>query len=627
MHDSSFHTSKNSKLAALTLGTVGVVYGDIGTSPLYAFRESLHAAMGAGTAQPDMVMGILSLIIWALLVIVTLKYVVLLLRADNHGEGGILSLMALAHKAIGKRGGWTLALGMTGAAMFYGDAIITPAISVLSAVEGLKLLTNNIDHFIIPISLVILVVLFAFQRKGTEKVAWIFAPIMILWFAVLAIGGIANLKEYPQVLSAVNPYYAFYYLTHHGYAGFITLGAVFLAVTGAEALYADMGHFGKKPIRLAWLGLVMPSLLLNYFGQAALVLSSPESAHNPFFLLYPDWALLPMVILSTFATIIASQAVITGAYSMTHQAIQLGLLPRLSVRYTSAGSAGQIYIPQINWLLLGGVIMLIAMFHTSSNLASAYGIAVTGTMVITATLAFIVIRKIWKWNLAAALLVIAPLLAIDLAFLAANLTKLAEGGFIPLLIAAFIILLMKIWMQGTTLLHKQLYHHNNSMNYLMEMLEGCPPQRVSGTAIYLSSNLNHAPSALLQNLKHYNMLHERNLIVHIHFTNEPYAVGMERIHITQLNDLFTQMVINFGYMESPDIPSVLHLLSQKNIHLDMKTTSFFVSRHNVLASASFGMPVWQDNIFIALSNNADYPEDYFNLPHDRVVMLGVQLKV
>ncbi len=623
----STHHPKSPKLAALTLGSIGVVYGDIGTSPLYAFRESLHAAHNGSAIQPEVVLGILSLIIWALIIIVTLKYVVLLLRADNNGEGGILSLMALAHKSLGKRGAWTLALGMTGAAMFYGDAIITPAISVLSAVEGVKLIAHGIDYFIIPISLIILLFLFSFQRQGTGKVSWIFGPIMALWFIILAIGGLDEISRYPQVLAAINPLHGLKFLSSHGYSAFITLGAVFLAVTGAEALYADLGHFGKAPIRLAWVGLVMPSLVLNYLGQGALVLLHPETAKDPFFLLYPAWTLPFMVILSTFATIIASQAVITGAYSLTHQAIQLGLLPRFSIKYTSSDTSGQIYIPQVNWMLLAGIILLIAIFHTSSNLASAYGIAVTTTMIITAVLTFIIMRNRWKWSLPVSLMIIAPLFVIDGAFLAANLTKVMEGGFIPLMIAVFLILLMVTWMRGVAILHKQLYHRNNTMTHLMEMLEVSPPQRIPGTAIYLSNDQSHAPSALLQNLKHYHVLHERNLILNLQFANEPYIDDSERINVIPLNDIFTQLVIHFGYMQKPNIPKALALLPKKNIILDMKTTTFFISRHSIVSSASFGMRPWQDNIFITMTNNANLPEDYFHLPRNRVVILGVQLKV
>jgi KUP system potassium uptake protein len=617
-------------LLALTLGSIGVVYGDIGTSPLYAFRESLAAAEGSG--EPHMaVLGILSLILWSLMLIVTLKYVFLVLRADNHGEGGILSLMALAENAaqgkLAKRSGFILMLGIAGAALFYGDAVITPAISVLSAVEGLNLVTHHFTPYVIPIALIILIALFIMQQSGTKKVSQFFAPIMVVWFIVLALGGLNHITDTPQVMLALNPWYGFYFLTHHGFISFITLGAIFLSITGAEALYADLGHFGKKPIRIAWLYVIMPALLLNYFGQGALVLANPEAAENPFFLLYPDWALMPMVILSAMATVIASQAVISGAFSLTHQAIQLRLLPRLFVEYTSAFHVGQIYIPKINWLLLGGVVLLIALFRTSSNLAAAYGIAVTGDMVITTILVFIVMRYKWRWSLPLALVITIPMVCIDLTFLAANLIKFIQGGFVPLLLSSILILMMYTWCRGSSALHSQARGDDYTMETLIHELNHYPPQRVEGTAIYLTSNIHYAPSALIQNLRHNKVLHMHNYVLTLRFDTKPYVPEEERIVTQCLNKDFTRIFMNFGYMDTPNVTQALQLLPQHGIRLNMESTTFFISRRNIMPSAHFGMPLWQDYIFIALSSGASDAAAFFHLPPSCVVELGVQMTV
>lgn len=624
---------RRSKIFALALGSVGVVYGDIGTSPLYAFRESLAAAAGIGGAiTTDIVLGVLSLILWALIITVTVKYVVLLLRADNQGEGGILSLMALAQNSLGngqaaKYSSFIVFLGMAGASLFYGDAIITPAISVLSAIEGLKLVTHRFEHYIVPIAMLIMLLLFVAQSRGTAKVARFFGPIMVVWFCALAWGGFIHMGDSPEVWSALNPSYAWYFLTHHGFASVIALGAVFLAVTGAEALYADLGHFGKKPIRLAWLFFVMPCLTLNYIGQAALVLKTPHAAEDSFYLTYPEWALLPMVILATIASVVASQAVITGAYSLTQQATQLGFLPRLRIMHTSAEHAGQIYMPQVNWLLLIGVVLLIELFRTSDALASAYGIAVTGTMVITALLAFIVMRHIWRWPLMASIVVIAPLFIIDLAFLGANLTKFLDGGFVPIMISAILILMMRTWARGSHSLHNQERDYNNAMELLIRNINHYPPKRVEGTAIYLSSNPVYAPSALLQNLKHNHVLHEHNLIINVHFTRTPYVPNHERVELKRLCDDFTRVTMHYGYMELPNIAKGLNVLREKGIKLDMMHTSYFISRRNIIPSARFGMPLWQDRIFIMMANNATDAAEYFHIPQTRVVELGVQMTV
>ena len=608
----------------MTFGAVGVVFGDIGTSPLYAFRESLNFA---GGRSPDIVLGILSLIIWSLIIIVTFKYVLLLMRADNNGEGGILSLMALTQAVAKKKGGWVVTLGICGAALFYGDAMITPAISVLSAVEGLSLVTNVMTPYVHALALTILFFLFAFQRFGTDKVARLFGPIMLVWFAALAWGGLMHIQDTPVVLGAFNPRYGIDFLLDYKWQGFLTLGGVFLAVTGAEALYADLGHFGKNPIRLGWMALVMPALLLNYFGQAALVISQPEMADNPFFMLYPEWALLPMVMLSTMATVIASQAVISGAFSLTHQAIQMGLLPRMEVRFTSAGKQGQIYMPRVNWLLLAGVVLLIEMFNSSSNLASAYGIAVTGTMVITALLTFLLMREYWKWPFVGALLITGPLFIIDSLFLASNLTKIFEGGIFPLLIAVALIVMMHIWVQGTRTLRRQAQDNQLSTEKMIEEMHRVNPKHVNGTAVYLSGNMVHAPEALLHNLKHNKVLHEHNILMTFTFTHLPYVSDSERIEVVEVAEHFTRVIVLMGYMETPKVTVALRLLREKGLKLDLMLTTFFISRRNIVHSPNFGMPLWKDKIFISMTKFASDATTYFHIPPSRVVEIGMQMTI
>jgi KUP system potassium uptake protein len=488
-------THSTAGFKALMLGSIGVVYGDIGTSPLYALREAVIAASGGGVATPQAVLGVVSLILWALIIVVTLKYVVILLRADNHGEGGTLALMALAQRAVTYGGGAIVLLGIVSGALFYGDAVITPALSVLSAIEGIKLVTEAFEPYVVPLTVLILFVLFAVQSRGTARVAAFFGPVMCVWFAVIAIAAITPIMRHPEILSAINPLYAVSFMIHHGIIAFVTLGAVFLAVTGAEALYADLGHFGKRPIQTAWLFIVLPSLALNYLGQGALVIGDPKAVENPFFLMFPDWALIPMVALATVATVIASQAVITGAYSLTRQAIQLGLLPRFEIRHTSEAHSGQIFIPRINMLLLIAVVLLVLMFRSSSALASAYGISVTGTMVVTGMMGFVVIWRVWKWSPFAAAALIAPFLFLDLTFLAANLLKVLEGGWVPLALGAAVMLLMYTWRRGSRLLFEKSRKLEFPMADLVAMLEKRPPQRVSGTAVFLTSDPISAPTA------------------------------------------------------------------------------------------------------------------------------------
>jgi KUP system potassium uptake protein len=621
------HSSKG--FWSLTLGSIGVVYGDIGTSPLYAFRESVLAAVGPGHPVSEaVVLGILSLIIWALLVVVTAKYVVLLLRADNDGEGGTLALMALARRAVGPRGvPIVILLGIISGALFYGDAMITPALSVLSAVEGLKIVMPAFDPYVVPLTVVILVALFAAQSHGTARVAAFFGPITLLWFVLIAAVGAAHISQNPHVLWAFNPVYGVVFLLDHGLIGFTTLGAVFLVVTGSEALYADLGHFGRGPIRMAWLTAALPALTLNYLGQGALVLANPAAIENPFFLLYPDWALLPMVVLATAATVIASQAVITGAYSLTRQAIQLGLLPRLEIRHTSESLFGQIYMPRVNTLLLIGVLLLVALFRSSSALASAYGIAVTGTMVVTAMLAFIVVWKVWKWSLLAAAALIAPFLFIDLTFLAANLLKVIEGGWMPLALGGLVMTVMYTWRRGSRLLFEKTRRQEISLESLVSMLEKKPPARVPGTAVFLTSDPQSAPTALLHSLKHYKVLHEKNVILTIETANTPRIDPAERVHIEPVGETFARVLIRYGFMETPNVPKALAIARKLGWQFDIMSTSFFLSRRALKPAAQSDMPRWQDKMFILLARLANDATDYFQIPTGRVVEVGTQVTI
>src|SRR5579871_4660754 len=613
--------------AALTLGSIGVVYGDIGTSPLYALREAVVAASGGGEVTPLAVMGVTSLILWALIIVVTLKYVVILLRADNHGEGGTLALMALAQRAVTKAAGTIVLLGIISGALFYGDAVITPALSVLSAIEGIKLVTSSLDPYVVPVTVVILLALFAVQSRGTARVAAFFGPIMLVWFVVIGIAALPEIARQPEVLLSLNPLYAVSFMLNHGVIAFVTLGAVFLAVTGAEALYADLGHFGKKPIQTAWLFIVLPSLIANYLGQGALVMGNPKAVENPFFLMFPDWALLPMVGLATVATVIASQAVITGAYSLTRQAIQLGLLPRFEIRHTSESQSGQIFIPRINRMLLIAVVLLVLMFKSSSSLASAYGIAVTGTMVVTAMMGFVVIWKVWRWSPIAAAALIAPFLFPDFTFLTANLLKVFEGGWVPLALGTWIMLLMYTWRRGSRLLFEKSRKLEFPLADLVAMLEKKPPQRVSGTAVFLTSDPLSAPTALMHSLKHYKVLHEQNVILSVVTAPQPVVPDTERVKMETVNELFMRVTLTFGYMEQPNIPRALAICRKQGWQFDIMSTSFFLSRRALKPAAHSGMPRWQDHLFIALSRTANDATDYFQIPSGRVVEVGTQITI
>jgi KUP system potassium uptake protein len=612
---------------ALTLGSIGVVFGDIGTSPLYAFRE---AVAGAAQGQPVtrvIVLGVLSLILWALFIVVTAKYVLLLLRADNNGEGGTLSLMALGQRALGRRSWPLLAMGVVGASMFIGDSMITPAISVLSAVEGLKLAAPALEHYVIPLTVFILVVLFSVQSSGTARVASAFGPVMIVWFTVLAVIGLININDDPSVLVAINPWYALNFLLTHGTVGMVTLGAVFLAVTGGEALYADLGHFGRKPIQAGWLYFVLPSLLINYFGQGALVLSNPAAIENSFYRMVPEVLLLPLVVLATAATVIASQAVITGAFSLTRQAVQLGLLPRFEVRYTSETHAGQIYLPRVNSLLLTGVLLLVMLFRTSSGLASAYGIAVSTTMVADGIMGFVVIWKLWNWRAATAAALIVPFVVVDMTFFSANLLKLFEGAWVPLLFGLAMAIMIWTWRRGTTILMAKTRRIEVPLTDLIKSLEKRPPHIVKGTAVFLTSDPNFVPTALLHNLKHNKVLHEHNVILTIETAQTPRVDLSERVRMETLSDKFATVRLRFGFMESPNVPKALVIARKLGWQFDIMSTSFFVSRRSLKPSAQSGMPKWQDHLFIALSRAANDATDYFQIPTGRVVEVGTQVTI
>ncbi len=612
---------------ALALGSVGVVFGDIGTSPLYAFREAAIAASNNHAVTRDVVLGVLSLIFWALIIIVTLKYVLVLLRADNNGEGGTLSLTALASRAIGRRTAFIFIVGVIGASMFLGDSVITPAISVLSAVEGLKLASPVFGDYVEPFTVLILILLFAAQSRGTARVAALFGPIMVIWFLAITVAGAMHIRDDPHVLAALNPLYGVDFLFEHGHIGLVTLGAVFLVVTGGEALYADLGHFGRKPIQTAWLSLVLPALLINYFGQGAKVLADPAAIENPFYRLVPDTFLLPMIVLATAATVIASQAVITGAYSLVYQAIQLGLLPRLKILHTSASQVGQIYIPRVTISLLIGVLLLVGLFRTSSALASAYGIAVATTMVVDGVLAFFVIWKLWQWDLRKSLMLIVPFFLVDITFFSANLLKLLEGAWVPLLFGAGMVLLILTWRRGTNILVSKTRRTEVPLETLLRNLEKKPPHIVTGTAVFLTSDPDFAPTALLHNLKHNKVLHEHNVVLTIITVDTPRVSEDERVRIVPLSEHFARVALKFGYMEQPNVPKALAIARKQGWQFDIMSTSFFLSRRSIKTSPTSGMPSWQDHLFIWLARSASDATDFFQIPTGRVVEVGTQVTV
>jgi KUP system potassium uptake protein len=615
------------RLPGLVIAALGVVYGDIGTSPLYAMREAL-GENGVLPLTEASVLGVLSLIFWSLIVVVTLKYVIVILRADNRGEGGILALASLVHRTLlARRRGVVLVLATFGAALFYGDGLITPAISVLSAIEGLKVATPLFEPYVVPIALGILIALFVIQRRGTGKIGVLFGPVVCLWFFIIGLLGLAQIIEAPHVLSALNPSHALALFVTHQWSAFITLGAVFLAVTGAEALYADMGHFGRLPIRIAWLGLVLPGLLLNYFGQGALLLADPATVANPFYLLAPSWALYPMVVLATWATVIASQAVISGAFSLSAQAVQLGYLPRLDVRHTSAQTMGQVYIPGINWMLLAGVVLLVLGFRSSSNLAAAYGIAVSGTMAITAVLAGIVARNHWGWPAILVVTVFGLFLAVDLVFLSANALKIFAGGWFPIVLAAAAFILMSTWRRGREIMFERLYRGAPSLSSFLTSLPHRPPPRVPGTAVFLTANPDTVPRALLHNLKHNKVLHERIVVLKVETEDVPRVPGSERLETEHLGGNFHRVVARYGFMERPDVPAALRSCQLGPPEPALMDTSFFLSRETFLPSARPDLARWREQIFIQMANAALDATRFFRLPPDRVVEVGSQVEI
>jgi KUP system potassium uptake protein len=628
-------------LAALTIGAIGVVFGDIGTSPLYAFREALHHSAPSGGIQEAAIFGVLSLALWSLILVVTVKYVIFLMRADNDGEGGVLALLALAGRGIGGRKGLVLVLGAVGAALFYGDAIITPALSVLSAVEGAKTIpgigANISQQTIIYITLVIMVALFAIQSRGTALVSKLFGPICVVWF--LAIGGLGllHISDYPAIFGALSPHHAVSFLASNGIIGLIVLGSVFLTVTGAEALTADMGHFGRFPIRLGWFLLVFPALSLNYFGQGAFAMAALEQARAAgvpletqdwFFLMSPEAVRVPMIILAGLATIIASQAVITGAFSLTQQAIQLGLLPRMRIVQTSPGSAGQIYIPAINWMLLFGVWLLVVQFRNSSAMASAYGIAVTGTMVVTTCLAFVVVHKLWKWSMAKSLLVILPFLVIDLIFFGANILRVVDGGWVPMAVGALICLIIWIWVRGKRLIDTRENEGAMTLAELGKSLAKSKVARVDGTAVYLTANPQGVPGTILHNLKHNRVLHARNIVLSIRTASVPHVANEDRYTYVKVDENFARVTLHYGFMETPDVPNDLaQAIPAKDAPMNVMSTSYFMGKSVLSASKDEGLPLWQDIILIFLQRNAYNPAEFFGIPSNRIVALGGQVVI
>ena len=618
----------NKRLATLTLAALGVVYGDIGTSPLYSIKEVFGGAHHPVPITPDNVLGILSLFLWSLIIVVTLKYVAFIMRANNKGEGGIIALMTLAlHK--GNPNSWQqkmlITLGLFGAALFYGDGVITPAISVLSAVEGLELITPTFKPYILPITLAIVVGLFVIQRRGTASVGALFGPVMVLWFAVLALLGGLSIIQHPDVLAAVNPIYGFNFLLGNSMLGFFALGAVVLCITGAEALYADMGHFGAKPIQYAWLGYVLPALLINYFGQGALLLADPAAIENPFYRLAPEWALYPLVILSTIATVIASQAVISGAFSITQQAIQLGYTPRLEVQHTSDQEIGQIYLPALNWLLLASIIALVIGFGTSSNLAAAYGIAVTGTMLITNILAIAVAVRLWNWSPLRAILGALPFIVIDLGFFLANSVKIPDGGWFPLAFGLAIFILLTTWKRGRELLHNRLAADALQLKPFIEDVSLNGISRVPGTAIFMTPDPESVPHALLHSLKHYKALHEQVIILSVNVFDVPFVPDIDRVEVRHLAGNFSQVIVQYGFKDEPDIPAALKICHEAGLNIEMMDTSFFLGRETLIPKLGSEMAYWRELLFVAMFRNAGSATAFFKIPSNRVVELGSQV--
>jgi KUP system potassium uptake protein len=618
---------KNPKrLALVSLGALGVVYGDIGTSPLYALKEVFGGTHHPVPISEPNVLGILSLVFWSLMLVVTIKYVIFIMRADNKGEGGIMALMALVTRTQpdAKRARILMLLGLAGAALFYGDGTITPAISVLSAVEGLEVATPAFKPYVIPITLLVIAGLFTAQKWGTGRMGALFGPVMVIWFAVIALLGIINIVEVPRVLAAIDPSHALDFMFRHGTLGFFSLGAVVLVVTGAEALYADMGHFGRVPVRLAWMLVVLPSLTLNYFGQGALLLVAPKSIENPFYLLAPDWALYPLVVLSTIATIIASQAVISGAYSITQQAMQLGYSPRMAIQHTSSRQIGQIYLPGINWALFLGVVALVIGFGSSTSLGAAYGIAVTGTMAATTILAYFVARTMWKWNALASMALFGAFLLIDLGFFSANVLKVSEGGWFPLAFGLGVFTLMSTWKRGRELLQSRLETDSIPLDaFIASASLGCTT--VSGSAVFMTTSLDSVPHALLHSLKHYKSLHRQVILLNAVTLEVPHVPEAQRVVIETINPQFRKVKVFFGFMDEPDLPRALEWCGEQGLQLDMMDTSFFLGRETLIPKLRSEMAFWREKVFVSMYRNAGDAATYFMLPPNRVVELGSQV--
>ncbi|MFZ1964929.1 MAG: potassium transporter Kup [Roseiarcus sp.] len=625
-HDAGGPARASGNFWLLTLGSVGIVFGDIGTSPLYALQAALGHFKDSGLGVGEIV-GVVSLIVWALLIVVTGKYVLFLMQADNKGEGGILSLQALAQIALGRRTTFVFIVGVAGAALFCGDAMITPAISVLSALEGLKQVNDELAPFVLPATVAILIGLFAAQSRGTAGVAAFFGPIMALFFVVNAALGAVHIPDAWIILSALSPAPGIAFLRAHGAIGFVALGSVFLAVTGAEALYADMGHFGRRPIQTAWLVLVLPALMISYLGQGAMIIADAKAVENPFYFLAPSWGLLPLILLATAATIIASQAVITGAFSFARQAIQLGLLPRMEIIHTSDRLEGQIFIPRVNRILLLGVLALALVFRSANALANAYGIAVSGTMVATTALSFFVVWRLWRWPLWGALALVCAFLSIDIGFFIANLTKVLDGGWIPLTLAGVMFVVMWTWARGSAILSAKSHRDSIPMTDLIKMLKKSKPVRVPGAAIFLTSDPSLAPSSFMHNLKHNKVVHERVVIMCVKTETSPRAPPGQRFEVHALSPDFLSLTLHFGYMETPRVPHALAALRKTGLKFDIMTTSFFLGRRALKPSPNSGMPLWQDRLFIALAKQAASAPDFFAIPSDRVVELGAQMKV
>lgn len=621
-------SSKKSSLPALTLGAIGVVYGDIGTSVLYAFKEVFVS--GHVPITEANVLGVLSLFFWTLTIVVSVKYVALIMRADNNGEGGLMALLALASQSVKDKPGLRsllLMIGVFGVALFFGDGVITPAISVLSAVEGLEIVTPAAKAYVVPISLVVLVLLFAVQRRGTGDIGKFFGPITVVWFVAIGAAGLVQIIENPHVLVAVSPTHALRFALEHYALAFITLGAVFLCVTGAEALYADMGHFGKLPIQLAWFGLVMPSLLLNYFGQGAMVLANPKAAENPFYLMMPDWSLIPMVALATAATVIASQALISGAFSATKQTIQMGYLPRLSILHTSIRDTGQIYIPAVNWLLLAGVIAAVTLFGSSTALAAAYGISVSLVMVITTLLTFFVVRYRWGYPLWLSVTASSFFLLVDLAFFASNSLKIFQGGWFPLVLAVVLYTVMATWKKGRQILNEKLHADSIDLPGFLDAVFINPPARVEGTAVFMTAESGTVPNALLHNLKHNKVLHEQNLFVTVRNHEVPW-IGMDkRLEVESLGHDCWQVIVHYGFKNNLDLPKALQRIKGRGCELDAMNTSYFLSRDTVVPTIGGGMATWREKLFAQMHHNASGAADFLNLPNNAVVELGSKIEI